>query len=485
MRPTLVRLLISCLVVGLFSSGIAASIQQSNQTLNEARQQAEQYKWNGQLSRSIVIFDLILQAEPNNVDVLNSKAEVLSWQDKLEAALALYQKVLTIEPGNLTALKGQARMIVWQGQNRQGLSLYRQILKTYPSDIDTLLGLARVQSWDGRDDLAMLTINQVLTLNPKNQEANKLKLGILQAQTFYVNQFNYHSSDKNNLDIIYNGIRTGQHFDLLTAAELIYQKQRSFNITEVSGQRIGLGIDKRFSDLVELNSFLYSNDYDAIGFKPFTTNTWLTLRPNDVWRLDISYNREIFEDVGSLNNKIIIDRAGLSADYKPDRFWLWSVILKNSSYSDGNAQNTLFGQIEYRWCNDPYVKVYYNCYYSNWGQQLNMGYFNPKSILSQSLGIFTSHNMTKQLYADLRFSLGYENQQPAVDHPTYFLGAGLNYRFSNNWLANLRGEAFEATPDPNSNGYSKTSFTFGLTYNFEVNPPALFNTQSPSRVINY
>lgn len=461
--------------------GIVLDADPANKHIRLSR--AEVLSWQGDHDFAVAEYDIFLAQHPSDRSVLLAKAQVLSWADRLEQAEPIYRKVLEDDPQNLKAKAGLARIEVWKGYNRLGQKMYQEILVSEPNNLEVLNGLAKTQFWDGRGDLASGTIQKILEIDPENKDALGTSKQIAGSRSLYASQFNSNSSDKNGLRVSYTGFMIGGRIDDLTSVSLIWPRQKSEDSTVISGNKYGFSLIKRLSETVEIDTYMYTSDYDFIGFRPFTTNTWVTIKPDDVWRFKISANREIFEDAGSLINKIIVDGGSFTLDYEPDRFQLFSVSYKKGWYSDGNEQDSVFAKAEYGISTLPVVRVYYNIYNSKWGRQLDSGYFNPLSIMSQSLGIYTNYALNDSLSGDARVSYGYENQAPVSDTPTYYYSASLDYLITHNFKVQLKGEHFNASSAQSAGGYARTSTTVGFTYNFAQAPREIENAQSYSRVI--
>ncbi|MDQ7778718.1 MAG: tetratricopeptide repeat protein [Planctomycetota bacterium] len=481
------------------------------------RELGDQYKWNGQLQQAIDTYteglqknagdskaraglaqalawakkhaqaieeyNRILKDDPNSTEALTGKADVFSWDDELEEAWSLYEQVLEREPENVNAQNSLARILVWQGYHRKGAARYRQILEGHPEDPDALEGLAFAEHWQGREDLALETAGKLLAAKPDRREAGKLFAEINAAQEPYVTAFSRYSSDSNHLDITTEGVRSGLHLDPSLSLELVYSWQKLYQRDQptILANRSGVGVSKIFSDSFELNSFAYGVDYDEADLNCFTTNTWFTFKPSDIWRFDIGVDRETFDDVGALLNRIVVDSVSGSVDCRPSRWWFFSAKYKKGNYSDENRQESVLAKMEYRLNHMPYVKLYYNLYYSDWHEQLNHGYFNPLEVSSHSVGVYSGVKITDSLFAEAQMSRGYESQRPTSKHPTYFGAAGLDWRLAENWSVSLRGEYFEACRDSNSDGYVRTMGLLSITYNFGAAHIELEDGAQPAR----
>jgi tetratricopeptide (TPR) repeat protein len=444
---------------------------------------AQAYAWNGQKRQALLEYDNILKNHPQNIPAMNGKAEVLSWMDRLETACRLYGKVLSLAPGNMLALNGQARIMVWKGFHRRGIRRYQDILSLDPRNEEALEGLAFAQHWDGQDAAAAKTIQGLLKINPKRKEATKLFFDIRNSQKPFVNNFNHYSKDKNDLTVFNLGLRSGFHVNYSIALEgiLSWQEYRKPQRRDIRNIKPGLGMNMRLAKIFEVNSFLYANDFKEVDFKTITTNTWVTIKPDDIWRFDFSYDHETFEDVDALANKITTDNVGISFDFRPNRFCFLSGRYRRSFYSDKNRQHMVFAKLEYRLLQKPFLKMYYNFYYSDWKFQFSNGYFNPKSIISHSVGLYSGVSLAHNLFVEAQASVGHEVQKPNADRPTYYSGGSINYRLSENWLVFLHGEYFNARSDVNSNGYFRKYFALGVVYNFGSGHAEIREASRPSR----
>jgi len=456
------------------------------------RELADQYRWNNQSYEALNLYEEILKRSPGNTDALLGKADILSYQDKLEEAYVLYQSVLDKDPANVNALNSQARVLVWQGYHRQGLRRYAEILKRYPSQPEALEGMAFALHWMGDDLKAVKVLEELFQLGPLRKEAEELYSSIKGAQHPFVRTSGRFSNDSTPQTVTSAGLRSGLHLDYSTSVDAIYEHQvlrkKGALTPAISADRQGLGLNSSFSDAYEFNAFLYQTQFNKVDFNPFTTSTWFTYKPDDCWRFDLSYERETFEDNDALQYKIITNSPSLSADFRPNRFWLFNLKYKRSYFSDDNRQNQIFSKIEYRLCQKPYLKLFYNYYYSSWGEpELSHGYFNPRLLESHSLGLYTGVVLTKRLFVEAKASGGYEfqrkpdNQHKKSDHPTCYAAASLNYRLADNWLLTASGDFFTTWPDHQQRSYQKRGAYLSLTYNFGASPVAMQEAVRPYR----
>ncbi|MFA6186780.1 MAG: tetratricopeptide repeat protein [Phycisphaerae bacterium] len=490
------------------------------------RELADQYRWNGQRAKAVEVYKeaLALKLEdpqiylgladalfsddkknealqiysealerwPDNTNAMLGKANVLSHLDKLEKSYALYQKVLDRDPENLNALNSQARVLVWQGYHRKGISRYQEILNRYPNNPDAIEGLAFALHWVGDDARAVEKTKKLLEFEPNRPAAKDLFAQIKNSQHPFVRPYGRFTSDSTPQTVATGGVRAGLHLNYSTSIDGIYEHQvlrkRDSSVPTLFANRGGFGLSKSFGHTYEFNTFLYQTHFDKADFEPFTTNTWFTYKPDDYWRFDVAYERETFEDNDAILNKIITDSVSFSTDFRLNRFWFISAKYKRSYYSDDNLQNQFFGTLEYRISHKPYVKLYYNYYYSDWAQQgLNHGYFSPASLSSHSVGLYTGIDITKKLFVEAKASGGYEFQRKPDDqhdisnHPTCYAAVSLNYRLADNWLLSLSGDYFTTWPDHGLSSYQRKGVYISITYNFGTKPIGMRSATRPSR----
>ena len=488
---------------------------------------ADQYKWNGQLKKSIEIYkealktnvedlqvllglaqallwaddreeslkiyERVISRWPDNNDALLGKADILSFQDKLEEADGLYQKVLDKDPENIAALNAQARILVWKGYHRRGIARYEQILQKYPKNPDALEGMAFALHWSGQDLLAVDRLKELFEFEPNRKEAKDLYSQIQDSQYPFTRVNSRFSNDSTPQTISTEALRSGAHLTYSASLDVIYENQllrkRGTSHSKISADRGGLFFNKSFGNAFEFNTFMYGTHFNKVKFNPFTTNTWFTYKPDDCWRFDLAYDRETFEDNDALVNRIITNSPSLSLDFRPDRFWFFNIKYKRSYYTDENRQNQIFSKIEYRLAHKPYVKLYYNYYYSDWGEpELSHGYFNPRRLISHMLGAYSGIDLTNKLFIEAKASGGYEFQRkPDVqpkksDHPVCYAAASLSYRLTNNWLVSASGDFFSTWPDHGQRSYQKRNAYLSVTYNFGASPVAMREGTRPSRV---
>jgi hypothetical protein len=188
-------------------------------------------------------------------------------------------------------------------------------------------------------------------------------------------------------------------------------------------------------------------------------------------------------------NKIAINSPSLSVDFRPNRYWFFNLKYKRSYFNDDNRQSQVFGKVEYRVSHKPFIKLYYNYYFSQWGEpEISHGYFDPRSLRSHSLGVYTGFNLTERLFVEAKASGGYEFQRKPdllhkkSDHPLCYTAASLNYRLSDDWVVSASGDFFTTWPDHGQRSYQKKGAYLNFTYSFGEAPETVRQANRPYRL---
>ncbi len=474
------------------------AIEANNAALQSRLGRARALVWVRDYKQALEEYDAILEDYPNLVEAMTGKAYALSWMDRLEESKELYEKVREIDPGNFSARIGLARVMVWQGYHRKGIKQYLTILDTEPENLDAMEGLAFALHWDDRSGEAVDVLHRLNALRSDRREAGKLMYEIKFAKKPYIIQDNEYERDSIGRQVQTHRATVGVPLNFDTTVEGLYQLQRvqDNDFGTVNTHTTGVGIHSRLNEQFRVDSLLYGTTFDRRSWEAFTTDTKLTWAPDDFWRFRLGYDRETFTDVEAILNQIVVDSYSIKTAFRPDRFWLFSGKFKQGMYSDSNRQDSVLAMIEYRFTHDPFIKMYYNYYFSNWHTQKGHGYFNPKNFQSHTVGVYISKKISPKLFVEGQVSLGYETHTPRICAPTIFYAGGIRYRLDEQWFISARGEYFKAWEDNfrDSDGYVSSRAMLTLGYSFgpggeEEPEPGPFDTirmpdpseRSPSR----
>jgi tetratricopeptide (TPR) repeat protein len=153
----------------------AAAAEIDEQGLARARAAAS----SGDSRSAIVEYNRLLQATPDDLQLLNESAQQLSWAERYAEAVTRYERVLSIDPDNRFALLERAKVLSWAGRYAESVDAFAKLLRLSPDDLDARLGMARVRSWSGDLATARMDYMAILEDHPGHHDA---MLGL--AQTY-------------------------------------------------------------------------------------------------------------------------------------------------------------------------------------------------------------------------------------------------------------------------------------------------------------
>lgn len=148
--------------VFIMSSG-AEILVQANQSRQEKR-----YR------ESLALYDVLLQAEPENREALIGKGWALLHEgEKTDdagyvEALGYFQAALNGNESNVVMLRKYARALIETGAIRHWETASRvcdQILVLAPNDLQALLGKARVLCWLGRNEESLVLCDWIIEID--------------------------------------------------------------------------------------------------------------------------------------------------------------------------------------------------------------------------------------------------------------------------------------------------------------------------------
>ena len=192
---------------------LKAYLQRRPEDLAARLEMARLLSWSGRYRESAETYQQVLQAQPENIEARLGLARVLSWGRHYEEAIQHYRKVLEQDPENREAGVEQARVHAWKGNLNRALELYSDLQKLYPNNREVLLGKGRSLQWAGqleeareileslrsqypgdqeillalagaqlalgRQDLALQNLEQAETIDPENQDLQRLRRLVL------------------------------------------------------------------------------------------------------------------------------------------------------------------------------------------------------------------------------------------------------------------------------------------------------------------
>ncbi len=283
------------------------------------------------------------------------------------------------------------RIQSWRGQHRRAVEQLEGFLAEYPNDPEGVALLAQALDWMGRPDRAGKVLRDHLALTPGDKSAERL-LEELERSQRPETIFNYRESHQDdNLRI--TGWELGQDFQFNDGLTTVGPRFHTYRYdpkrnngpavsSDIFVYRPGLHVRHRFNDAIEWNG---TGWVDVIDEKngdntsaPFTYDTWLTLWPNDFFRIDVGSNRTTFDNESSLRQNIKGTFATGSVDMMPDEKTRITGRFRWGDYTDTNNQTWWQAEVERRapWA---HPRTYFAARYTgmDFRKTLNNGYFDP------------------------------------------------------------------------------------------------------------
>lgn len=115
-------------------------------------------------------YQMLVDADPNDVKAGIGVAQMLSWSGRQSDALAAYQRLLANHPGNSDVLRGIAQAQDWEGHHREAQATLAGVLQRHPDDAEARRLLAQSLAWSGRPDKAIAEIHKALELQNRRGE---------------------------------------------------------------------------------------------------------------------------------------------------------------------------------------------------------------------------------------------------------------------------------------------------------------------------
>ncbi len=120
----------------------------------------------GKFNDALIVFDLVLQRDPNNVNALNNKGNTLVNLAKYDEAFVYLKRVLTINPNFVPALINAGNVLLFQHKYQDSLNYYDRALALKSDEVVALNNKAKALIALGKREQALPYINKAIELNP-------------------------------------------------------------------------------------------------------------------------------------------------------------------------------------------------------------------------------------------------------------------------------------------------------------------------------
>lgn len=447
----------------LFARAIDRAPQRRRELL---REYADQLAYVGQAAAAVPLYRELLTAGPlpeERLRILNGLGLALLWADRPSEARLVYEELLRDQPGNRDAARNLGRALSWSGRQREAARYLQALLLTHPDDKEARVLLAQAQAWMGRPDLAQRTLTGTTS---ERDDARRLQAELERASAPRTRLDLVRSTQSDQLDI--NGTRLNQEFSFNEGSGTAGLRLEHLNFMREDGtddatvNRPLLHGRYRLGDAFEVNAELGPERVQPRGspaIEHLVYSGWLTWWPGDAMRFDLSTNRSSFDNLKSLRLGLMARQYALSTDVTPDERQRYKARVEYGNYSDGNQRWA--GQIEgeYRLRTHPDIWVGARHYRFEFSEQLDNGYFNPKTFdathLTARLG-WRPGGETGRWDVAASAAVGREHAVPDGSRPTYDLSLQSGWRIDSRTRLEARAQRFSSRTAGLS-GFARTS----------------------------
>lgn len=441
------------------------ALAQANGLLEQARAAARSDR-NAEAAR---LFGVYLAANPDTRrQVLREYADQLLYSNRPDQAAALLREVLgwDLAPDErLQAQKSYALALLWSDQHRAAIIAYDSLLAARPGDADSTLNRIRAVQWMGRPDSAagMLGALPSDLRNGRNSGDLLAEIGrnarpLTEASLAISNQ-----ADGLGL----SRWRAGQQvFALSGAASLQASFERSRFDDGAEGR---VTIDSpafsgswRASDWLQLNgrAALERQRGPEMSRSLLTYEAAAALLPADNLRLDFVTARRSLDNLTSLRLGITTRNHFASIDYWPASLLKLSLRGELTSFSDGNDRQWVQIEAERRLSRSPnlFVGVRATAFRSD--EQLDHGYFNPKSFRSVQATARGWSKIGAGTWIDVSVAAGPEDSTPGGAKLAYWARAKLSQGLGDKLELSISAERLSA--GETATGFARNSLSGSL-----------------------
>jgi hypothetical protein len=322
---------------------------------------------------------------------------------------------------------------LWQGRPRRALREVESTLQAHPDDVEARALKAEIERALGRGRLALEGLSGIAGTHV-NVDARRDEIANDARPRDDIDASVAHSSD----DLRIATLQWAHAVTLAGGRVTVTPRYQLVTYTPAEGRpegsirdsRPGLYTRARFNDALELNAqgfidFVRVHREDR-SYRRGTYDTWLTIWPSDVVRMDVSSSRGTLDNVTSLTNGTTLTTAGLSTDVMPSERLRFTGRYHYGWFSDGSRRHALQWEADRRVANHPRLWVGYRGALVRFPQQRGSGYFNPKRFQSHGLQVHGWDAIGPRLFYDAEAGVGLEFQ-PGDRKPAWNAGAKLTY----------------------------------------------------------
>ena len=399
---------------------------------------ADQLTWAGRLDEAIALYREAtgLLAPPERVRAHVGLARALSWAERHAEAVAEYERALAIDPHDAQAQIGRARVQSWRGRHRDAVAQLQPVLQARPHEREATLVLAESLAWMGRPERALAVLRAQLAADPGDERAARL-LAELERDTRAQTSLDWRDFEQSDgLRIRQTQLATrlpladGRGQVGLLLERTVYRPAAG-PVEHIEVRRPGVEARYRLSDALEWSGSLFLDLIDTRGaagdHRRWTHSTYLTWRPVDGLRLDLSSQRWTFDSEAALRAGLTASQRQVSIDATPDDRRRFSLRANHREYSDGNSRRGWRFDAEQRLWRPAQLWLGYRHTRFDYSLPGQPGYYNPARYRADELLLHAAGTLGPGLGWGLRWAVGREVEQPGGARPIRSGGVQLNW----------------------------------------------------------
>jgi hypothetical protein len=450
----------------LFARALAEAPERRRELLQEY---ADQLNYAGRSRAAIPLFREALQAPRSpeeRLRLLKGLGLACLWTDQPSLARPVFETLVREQPSDEDASRNLGRALSWSGRQRAAVAHLQRHVAAHPGDDEARVIMAQAQAWLGRPDSAARSLADIKS---HRADAEQLAAALDRSRAPHTIADVQRSTQSDHLDIRAErlgqtaGFAQGRGMAGVRIDHIAYDQQDGGDSARVDRPML-LG-RYRFSDSVELNAEIGQERIRPLtgpDHSPTVYASWLTLWPNDLWRFDLSTNRNSFDNLKSLHLGITARQVGWSTDFTPTERLRYTVRLEHAEYSDGNTRRNTQFEAEYRWRTHP--DAWFGLRHTRiaFARQLDNGYFNPldfESTQATARVVWRPDGEGGRWDVAAAGAVGREHANPDGGKPAHDASVRVGWRLDPRTRFEARAQRFSSLTT--SSGFART--TFGLS----------------------
>lgn len=470
--------IVDCRARRLGKIGVAAALSLASQlpaapavaqdrgatVLDQARAAARSDR-NGEAAR---LFAAYIAAHPGSRRaVLREYADQLLYSNRPDQAASLLREVLRWELSSgerLHAQKSYALALLWSGQHRAAISAYDSLLAQNPGDEDSARNRVRAYQWLGRPDTAVRMLEQSPSVQDRNwgseilADIGRAARPLTEAGFTYFDQ-----ADGLNL----SRWRVGQQMFLMSGAaslQATFERGRYDDGQEgrVTIDSPALSASWRASDWLHVSGQAAVERQRGLGVSRslFTYEASAALLPADNLRFDFVTARRSLDNLTSLRLGVTTRHYFASIDFWPASLLKFTVRGELAHFSDGNERKWVQFEAERRLSRSPNLFVGVKATAFRFDEQLDHGYFNPKSFRSVQATARGWSKIGPQTWLDVSLAAGPEDSRPGGTKLAYWARGKLSQGLGRGFELGIVAERLSA--GQTDTGFARNSLSGAL-----------------------